>query len=214
MSTKGHAELVGSEKVARATGRTREAWHELLDAAGATGWTHREIAAWLVTGHGVDGWWAQGLTVGYEQARGMRVPGQRPDGTFEGTSGLADGEIGQQAAASIYSLHFGDFGGLPVKIAYIVFGLALTVVSATGVYIWLGKRRRRGIAEPGLLGAWHGVVWGAPAALVATLLARFAVGNEAPFAAIFWILLAVALLAGAFSGRKMAAPQLVAQPAE
>ena len=86
MSTKGHAELVGSEKVARATGRTREAWHELLDAAGATGWTHREIAAWLVTGHGVDGWWAQGLTVGYEQARGMRVPGQRPDGTFEATA--------------------------------------------------------------------------------------------------------------------------------
>ena len=138
----------------------------------------------------------------------------RPDGTFEGTSGLADGEIGQQAAASIYSLHFGDFGGLPVKVAYIVFGLALTVVSATGVYIWLGKRRRRGIVEPALLGAWHGVVWGAPAALVVTLLARFALGNEAPFAAIFWILLAVTMLAGALSGRKIAAPQLAAQPAE
>ena len=138
----------------------------------------------------------------------------RPDGTFDGTSGLADGEIGQQAAASIYSLHFGDFGGLPVKIAYIVFGLALTAVSATGVYIWLGKRRRRGIAEPALLGAWHGVVWGAPAALAATLLVRFALGNGAPFAAIFWILLASALLAGALSGRRASASQMAVQPAE
>lgn len=86
MATKGHAELVGSQKLARATGRGREEWHELLDAAGATGWTHREIAAWLVTEHGVDGWWAQGITVGYEQARGIRVPGQRPDGTFEATA--------------------------------------------------------------------------------------------------------------------------------
>src|SRR5690625_6524712 len=83
MTIKGHAELVGPEKVARATGRPREEWHELLDAAGATSWTHRDIAAWLVAEHGVDGWWAQGLTVGYEQARGMRVPGQRPDGTFD-----------------------------------------------------------------------------------------------------------------------------------
>jgi hypothetical protein len=32
---------------------------------------------------GVDPWWAQGVTVGYEQARGIRSPGQRQDGTFE-----------------------------------------------------------------------------------------------------------------------------------
>src|SRR5690606_39726277 len=124
------------------------------------------------------------------------------------------GEIGQQAAASIYSLHFGDFGGLPVKIAYIVFGLGLTVVSATGVYIWLGKRRRRGYSEPRLLGAWHGVVWGAPAALAATLIARFAIGNSAPFAAIFWILFAAAILVGAWVQRRVALPVPAEQPAE
>ena len=27
-------------------------------------------------------WWAQSITVRYEQARGMRLPGQQPDGTF------------------------------------------------------------------------------------------------------------------------------------
>lgn len=114
-------------------------------------------------------------------------------GRFMGTAGLADGSIGQQAAASNYNLHFGNYGGLPVKIAYCIFGLALTVVSASGVYIWLGKRRRKGLVEPKLLGAWHGVVWGAPAALMLTLIARFAFGNAAPFTAIFWCILALAI---------------------
>lgn len=83
MATRGHDEVVGAEKVAAATGRSREEWFGLLDAASATGWNHGQIAEWLVTEHDVDGWWAQSLTVGYEQARGMRQPGQRPDGTFD-----------------------------------------------------------------------------------------------------------------------------------
>jgi uncharacterized protein YndB with AHSA1/START domain len=41
---------------------------------------HPEIARWLVGEHGVGGWWAQSLTVAYEQARGLRAPGQRDDG--------------------------------------------------------------------------------------------------------------------------------------
>ena len=116
-------------------------------------------------------------------------------GNFHGQGGMSDGALGQQAAASIYNLHFGNYGGLAVKLAYIVFGLALTAVCATGTYIWLGKRARRGIAEPRLAAAWNGVVWGAPAALVLTLLARPLLGNDAPFAAIFWIALALAVAA-------------------
>ncbi|MFS0738600.1 PepSY-associated TM helix domain-containing protein [Sphingomonas sp. 1P06PA] len=115
-------------------------------------------------------------------------------GRFKGTAGLADGAIGKQAAASNYSLHFGNYGGLPVKIAYALFGLALTVVSATGVYIWLGKRERRGTREPRLRAAWHGVVWGAPVAFGATLVARFALGNGAPFIAIFWSVLGLCII--------------------
>lgn len=84
--TRRNEELVGSEAVVAATGRAREGWHGLLDDVGATGWDHRRIAAWLVEEHGVDGWWAQGLTVGYEQARGMRLPGQRADGSFEASA--------------------------------------------------------------------------------------------------------------------------------
>jgi hypothetical protein len=46
----------------------------------ATKRPHPEIARRLSAEHGVDGWWAQGITVSYEQARGMRAPGERPDG--------------------------------------------------------------------------------------------------------------------------------------
>lgn len=120
-----------------------------------------------------------------------------PSGTFMGTAGMADGDLGKQAAASNYNLHFGNYGGLPVKILYFVFGLALTVVAATGVYIWLGKRRRRGIVEPRLRAMWGAVVWGSPFALAVTLAVRFASGNGAQFAAIFWLLLtAVVAIAG------------------
>src|SRR5690606_14961467 len=103
------------------------------------------------------------------------------DGRFTGAAGMADGELGRQAVASNYNLHFGNFGGLPVQALYFVFGLALTAGAATGTSIWLGKRRRRGIEEPRLRAAWHAVVWGAPAALALTLAVRLAAGNAAPF---------------------------------
>ena len=64
------------------TGRTWEQWFGLLDEWDATKRTHTEIARWLVDEQGVDGWWAQSVTVAYEQERGMRAPGQRSDGTY------------------------------------------------------------------------------------------------------------------------------------
>ena len=140
-------------------------------------------------------------------------------GRFEGTAGLADGALGQQAAASNYNLHFGNYGGLPVKLAYCLFGLALTVVSATGVHIWLGKRRRRGHHEPRLRAAWNGLIWGAPGALALTLGARLLLGNSAPFTALFWSVLglaiAAAMAAAHFAARRCShAPTLQVQPAE
>ncbi|MXO70968.1 PepSY-associated TM helix domain-containing protein [Alteraurantiacibacter buctensis] len=127
------------------------------------------------------------------------------DGQFHGAAGLADGSLGQQAAASVYNLHFGNYGGLPVKLGYILFGLALTAICATGVYIWLGKRRRRGHAEPRLTAMWHAVVWGSPVALALTVVARLAFGNGAPFAAIFWLSLAAMVGWAALPGRSRSA---------
>jgi hypothetical protein len=70
------------EVVIANTGRPLDDWFELLDEWGATARTHTEIARWLAEEQKVDGWWAQSITVSYEQARGMRAPGQRADGTF------------------------------------------------------------------------------------------------------------------------------------
>lgn len=72
-----------SEGMRRATGRDRPEWFALLDAWGAAGRPYREIADWLTGKHDLSDWWAQKLIVEYEQARGLRAPGVRRDGTFE-----------------------------------------------------------------------------------------------------------------------------------
>ena len=118
------------------------------------------------------------------------------DGTFAGTVGLADGATGQQFAASIYNLHFGNYGGLPVKLAYILFGVALCVVVATGTFIWLDKQARKGRPRPLLRAGWWGVTLGVPLGIVATLLARLTLGNDAPFVALFWAVTLLSVATG------------------
>jgi uncharacterized iron-regulated membrane protein len=120
------------------------------------------------------------------------------DGRYHGKVGLSDGHLGQQLAASTYNLHFGNYGGLPVKIAYVLFGLALTVVAATGTSIWLGKRERRGLHEPRLRNLWDAVLWGVPLALTMTFLARVVAGNAVPLTAIFWLLGSLVMLGATF----------------
>jgi hypothetical protein len=73
-----------SDEVIRAnTGHGWDEWFMLLDEWGAAERPHTEIARWVHQEHGVGGWWAQGVTVAYEQARGLRAPGQRRGGHFE-----------------------------------------------------------------------------------------------------------------------------------
>lgn len=74
------ARLVADEAMVRATGQGHAAWFALLDAWGATGHTHTEIARWLSETHGTPGWWTQTITVSYERARGMRATHQQADG--------------------------------------------------------------------------------------------------------------------------------------
>ena len=75
----GRGDAILKEK----TGRSWERWVQVLDRAQAYTWTHREIATWLREQHGVTGWWAQSVTVGYERIKGLRALGQRRDGSFE-----------------------------------------------------------------------------------------------------------------------------------
>jgi len=65
--------------VRKATDKGWDDWFRILDRWGGTDRTHTQIARHL-TDLGVDGWWAQSVTVGYERARGMRAEHQRPDG--------------------------------------------------------------------------------------------------------------------------------------
>jgi len=69
--------------VSAKTGRTWEEWVRLLDTRGARSMTHRDIAEYLNQEHGVPGWWAQTVTVGYERIRGLRDIGQRRSGEYE-----------------------------------------------------------------------------------------------------------------------------------
>lgn len=76
------AQKVSDASARERTGRGWDEWFALLDSWGATERKHAEIARWLVTEHQVDSWWAQSVTVGYEQARGIRAPGQQSDGYY------------------------------------------------------------------------------------------------------------------------------------
>lgn len=71
---------VGSEAVLKATGRAWDEWIKLLDRAGAKALPHKDIALMLSRKFLVPDWWSQMVTVGYEQARGLRVVNQKADG--------------------------------------------------------------------------------------------------------------------------------------
>jgi hypothetical protein len=73
--------------VERATGRTWDEWLRFMDGIGAQDLDHGQIALQVYEELGDDfaqrGWWTQSVTVAYEQHIGRRIPGQRPDGTFQ-----------------------------------------------------------------------------------------------------------------------------------
>jgi hypothetical protein len=77
---------VGNDAVIRATGKGWDEWLRILDRAGAKRMTHKEIALLLSRKCGVPNWWSQMVTVGYEQARGLRDVYQHADGYAANTS--------------------------------------------------------------------------------------------------------------------------------
>lgn len=85
----GGTKATRTEPIERATGRPWHAWLRFMEDIGAEGLGHAEIAARVereLSGT-VDNpaWWAQGVTVAYEQHSGRRAPGQRADGSFQTT---------------------------------------------------------------------------------------------------------------------------------
>lgn len=73
---------MSDESVRSATGRGWDEWCDLLDAWPGHVEGHSSIAAHVQNEHGVDGWWAQTVTVGYERITGRRLRYQQHDGTY------------------------------------------------------------------------------------------------------------------------------------
>lgn len=122
-----------------------------------------------------------------ETGQSVLVTGETPNRldrgdfwVFGGDGKLLEGgysdstEPGNAILQGLYVLHFGTFGGWPIKIAYVLLGMGLTVVTASGVAIWLARRRDKGKPAPGWERVWTAFCWGQPpafalAALVALL---------------------------------------------
>ena len=73
-------EIASDDKLREATGRSWEAWLTLLDRWGARDRKHPDTVTYLKAEHGVPGWWAQTITVGYQRARGIRLKHQQAHG--------------------------------------------------------------------------------------------------------------------------------------
>jgi hypothetical protein len=74
---------MSDEAFRKRTGHGLDHWFAILDKFGGVAKGHTASARHLYDEHGVDGWYAQGITVAYERARGVRDANQRCDGAYE-----------------------------------------------------------------------------------------------------------------------------------
>jgi hypothetical protein len=74
---------VSDAKIRERTGHGLDHWFAVLDEFGAAKRGHTAAARHLYQEHGVPGWHAQGITVAYERARGLRAINQACDGNFQ-----------------------------------------------------------------------------------------------------------------------------------
>jgi uncharacterized iron-regulated membrane protein len=117
---------------------------------------------------------------------GVHTPGRiafstthRFDGSGKRLESLqhADGGVGRWILGALQPLHFGWFSGLAGKLLYGLLGIALTVVTHTGVAVWLTRRRDRGQSAPHWEKAWTAVVWGQPLAFGTTATVALLTGE-------------------------------------
>ncbi|WP_337187644.1 PepSY-associated TM helix domain-containing protein [Phenylobacterium sp.] len=86
------------------------------------------------------------------------------------------GTLGAAILQAIGQLHFGWYGGLAVKAVYGLLGVGITVVTASGVAIWLARRRARGRPAPRWERVWIAAAWSQPFAYAASALAAVLAG--------------------------------------
>lgn len=101
-----------------------------------------------------------------------------------------ENNLGEDLLGGMGQLHFGWFGGWIVKIVYFLLGLGLTYLPASGVNIWLARRRDKGRPAPVWECLWGATVWGQPAGIAAAAIAALVAGTEGAAIAI-WIAVSV-----------------------
>jgi hypothetical protein len=81
--SRASSDRVSDAAVKKATGADWAAWIALLDAWGASGKTHPQIAKHLASAHGLSPWWSQRVTNEYERRRMGRPLGRVAGGTYQ-----------------------------------------------------------------------------------------------------------------------------------
>lgn len=119
-------------------------------------------------------------------------------GKIRGAVGYEGESLGFRVLSAMTPLHFGWFGGWPVKIAYFVLGLGLTAVTASGVAIWLARRRDKGRPAPRWERLWVAFAWSQPLAYAFSALVSMLSPTPAPVAV--WGLATLAACASAAVG--------------
>ncbi len=109
---------VGDGAVIEATGRGWAEWRRIIDRWSGRDEGHAAIVGFLRSAHGLDGWWAQTVTVGYERITGRRLPYQQADGTFTaGRSKTVRTDSVLLREALVEDKFRSDlFGGLPTEL--------------------------------------------------------------------------------------------------
>lgn len=74
---------IDTDAISKGTARSWDDWLAWLSGIGAEDLSHAEIARRIVATGDASSWWAQSITVAWEQHIGRRRPGQRASGTFE-----------------------------------------------------------------------------------------------------------------------------------
>ena len=112
-----------------------------------------------------------------------------------GEVGYESGSLGFRVLSAMTPLHFGWFGGWPVKVAYFLLGLGLTAVTASGVAIWLARRRDKGRPAPRWERLWVAFAWSQPLAYALSALVSLLSAAPSPLAV--WGLATLAACASA-----------------
>lgn len=118
----------------------------------------------------------------------------RNDGEFLEKFGGKGSEAGARIFGAVQPLHYGTFGGYPIKLLYFVLALALTYITSTGMMIWFKRKMQQGQPKAKSEAAWRGMTTGLTLALaVGAVLTTFAI--DLPIAPVCLVIWAVTLVA-------------------